>query len=243
MCDHLNLSYWIDAVNYVWRIWTRFLSQKFNYAFHPLKNYPRHPNVSIPLKWLNAGSKEYDAIDIGFSFIAPFLHSIIGFGEKSASETIFILYSDIVNQIRYTKLEREKNRIEEVVTCDNIRPLRILARKLIKEFINFNSFRFKFHLFYHIMNDVSRFGAHNVLYVPPFENFVYFFKKFIIMTSMQRGITLEVGVHVIISAVAAREERSKTGEDICKRKACQGRYNHRSYQNCNLNSVFFSRHW
>lgn len=72
-----------------------------------------------------------------------------------------------------------------------MRRLNILAKKLFKEGEYFNPFALKLHMLDLIVEDVSRFGTLNFLDASPFEHSNYVIKKFIRMTSMQRGSTME----------------------------------------------------
>lgn len=162
--------------------------------------------------------KDYAAVDTVFPFIAAFLDRAIGCADNPALTTVHTLYSDIVNQLLYTKPERKLHGNENVVTSETIRRLKMVAKNLFEDLEDFNLFTLKFHMLDHIAEDVSRFGALNFVDASPFEHFNYVIKKFIRMTSMRRGSTLGEAVKVINSSVATEKSINKTGGRIRKAK-------------------------
>lgn len=76
--------------------------------------------------------KYYAAVDIVFLFIGAFLDHAIFCRDDAAVTTVPTLYLDIVNELLFTKPEREKQHITEVVTSENIRRLKMLAKNLFE---------------------------------------------------------------------------------------------------------------
>lgn len=101
------------------------------------------------------------------------------------------MFSNIVNQLLYTKLERVKQRIWEVVTSENMRRLKMLARNLFEAMFDSNLYCLKFHLLDHILEHVSWFGDPIVLDEFPYELFIYGIKKFRKKLYLRRGSMLE----------------------------------------------------
>lgn len=62
----------------------------------------------------------YAAVDTSSLFISVFLDRAISCEYNSALTTVHTLYSDIDKKILYTKPEKEKRSIEEVVTTAKI---------------------------------------------------------------------------------------------------------------------------
>lgn len=101
------------------------------------------------------------------------------------------MYSTIFIQLLYIKLGREKQRIGEIVTNENIRRMEMLAKTLLEASEDCNLATIKFHTLDRTQGDISLFGALNFLYTSSFKHFNYVLKKFIKLTSMRRGRTLE----------------------------------------------------
>lgn len=98
-------------------------------------------------------------------------------------------------------------RIEEVVTSKEIRRLKMLPKNLFEELEEINLFTLKFHMFDNIVNEVSRIGALNFSHTSLFEHSSYVIKRFIKMTSMRHGNTLEEAVNMTKSSVAIEEKK------------------------------------
>lgn len=90
----------------------------------------------------------------------------------------------------------------------------MLAKNLPEALEYNNMFTLKFHMFVHILEAFLRFGALNFLHVSPSEHFCYIIKKFLKITSMQRGRKLEKVVKVINASVPNGERRTKTGGEV-----------------------------
>lgn len=78
------------------------------------------------------------------------------------------MYSDIFNQLTYTRPEREKQRTLEDVASENIRRLKISAMNQFEELEDCNLVPPKLHMLDHILKGVSRFGTLNLLDASPF---------------------------------------------------------------------------
>lgn len=110
--------------------------------------------------------------------LKPFLHSLLHIWTKQidcednpALTTVHRSYSESAKQPLYTKPKREKKRVGEVVTSENILRLKMLVKSLFDDLKIFNLFKLKFPMHLHIVEDVSSLGALNVLDASLFEQF------------------------------------------------------------------------
>lgn len=94
----------------------------------------------------------------------------------------------------------------------------MLTKNVFEKLKDFDLFTLKYHIFYHILEGVSRFSALNFLDASSFEHFSYVIKKFIMKTSMQRSSTLEEAVKLTNALVAIQIKRNNTSRRIGKEK-------------------------
>lgn len=104
-------------------------------------------------------------------FAAAFLDRAIRGGDDPPLTAIHVMYSGIVNEQLYTKPEREKHWVREIVTSKYIRRLKLLVKNLIKGLEAFKLFTLKFHMRDQIMKNVGRFCVTHFLDAFPFEYF------------------------------------------------------------------------
>lgn len=90
----------------------------------------------------------------------------------------------------------------------------MLAKNLFEGSEGFNMPTLRFHVPDHIVEDVSWFSAINILDAFPIEDFNYFIKKCIRITSLRYGRALEEGANVINSSVKSEEQTKSTGWGI-----------------------------
>lgn len=86
--------------------------------------------TSTGVKWILEGN-DYAVIYTVFPFIAALLDHVIGCGHYLASATVHKLYTEIANQLLYTKHERGNRRIGEVFISKNIRRLKMLPKNIL----------------------------------------------------------------------------------------------------------------
>lgn len=90
----------------------------------------------------------------------------------------------------------------------------MLPRNLVEELEDLILFTLKYHMFDNIVEDVSRFGALCISDTSPFEYFKYVIQKFIKMTSLKRGKTLEETFDMMDLLARNKESRNNNGGGI-----------------------------
>lgn len=182
--------------------------------------------------------KNYATVDTFFHFIAAFRDRAIGCGDSQALTTLPKVYWAIANWLLNTKRKKGLQWTREVVTCENVWWLKILAKNPCEELADLKLFKLKFYMPDRFVEDVSRSGSFNSLEASSFEHFNCVIKKIIMITCMRHGSTLGEAVKVMNLSVAIEKKwywwRNTQG------KSCQGRFNHQSCRNCNLDYGFFS---